>query len=343
MSPARATPLRLDAPACDGCRRCLAACRAHALKVGPGYIYVDWEKCDGCGTCAAACDRGAIQLKRGAPATDAARPTVSPATAAKVPAAPAWLPAAFRDRGASALTGSPTAPNAPTAAKAAPAADAPPWGIAEGALVLVVAIALLVGVQLLGAGATAPAISLVAYDLVLAAVVAVIAARHPGGLWHALRLDRLPEVSSVLLAVLAGVGCWGFQIAYRLAAMGLGVTPPVADGPNLTSLFGPGVLGAGATLLVVGLLGPLVEEAAFRGVLTGSVRGRFGVAVAIVAPALVFALLHASVWSFIPLTVLGLALGWLSVRSRSLWPAIVAHVIYNAVFVATALYVVARG
>jgi membrane protease YdiL (CAAX protease family) len=36
--------------------------------------------------------------------------------------------------------------------------------------------------------------------------------------------------------------------------------------------------------------------------------------------------------------VLGVALGWLAVRSRSLWPAVAAHVLYNAVFVGAALY-----
>jgi membrane protease YdiL (CAAX protease family) len=63
---------------------------------------------------------------------------------------------------------------------------------------------------------------------------------------------------------------------------------------------------------------------------------------AIGVSAVVFALLHASVWSLLPLTVLGVGLGWLAARSRSLWPAIAAHVLYNGVLVAAALYAAAH-
>ena len=58
-----------------------------------------------------------------------------------------------------------------------------------------------------------------------------------------------------------------------------------------------------------------------------------------IVSAFAFSLLHASAWSFLPLTVLGLSLGWLAQRGRSLLPAVLLHMAYNAVFVASALYV----
>jgi membrane protease YdiL (CAAX protease family)/NAD-dependent dihydropyrimidine dehydrogenase PreA subunit len=326
MSPARTTPLRLDAPACDGCGRCVPVCRQRAIRVGASYIFVDWAKCDGCGTCAKACDRGAIELR--APKQT---PGVVP-IAAPVPAAPV----ARKKQGDRPST---------TDAKPSPKRDAAvvTWGPADAALVVITAFALLIAVQMLGATAVGPGIVLVAYDAVVVALLFFLARRHGGGLLAALRLDKAPEIPSVLLAVAAGIGCWVVAIIYRISAMSLGFRPPVSDTANLTTLFGGGALGAVATVLVVGVLGPLVEEAALRGVLSGALRQRFGVAAAVVAPAIVFAALHASVWSFIPLTVLGLALGWLSVRGRSLWPAVVAHVLYNTVLVTAALYAAARG
>jgi membrane protease YdiL (CAAX protease family) len=52
------------------------------------------------------------------------------------------------------------------------------------------------------------------------------------------------------------------------------------------------------------------------------------------ASALLFASVHASVWpSPIPLFVLGLGLGWLAIRTRSIVPCIIAHALFNGVAV----------
>ena len=58
--------------------------------------------------------------------------------------------------------------------------------------------------------------------------------------------------------------------------------------------------------------------------------------------ALMFATLHGSLWSLLPMTFLGLALGRIASRRRSLWPAIILHVAYNAVIVAPAFLLAAK-
>jgi membrane protease YdiL (CAAX protease family) len=70
---------------------------------------------------------------------------------------------------------------------------------------------------------------------------------------------------------------------------------------------------------------------------------RLGRGWAIVLTALLFATLHGSLWSFVPMTFLGLALGRIASRRRSLWPAIILHVAYNAVIVAPAFLVAPSG
>ncbi len=329
MSARHATPLRLDPSACDGCLRCSTVCDRRALKIGPGYIFVDWERCDACGACAKACTTGAIERRGTAAAADG--PPVVPKPLTEAPAA------------AVAHANDAKANGARKPARATVLGLEAGWGLAEAALVVVTAFALLVLVQVFGPLAGNAGSTLLAYDAALAALLVFLAVRRRAGSFARFRLDRRPEVSSALLAVGLGVGCWAFAIAYRVSAMGLGFRPPASDSVNLASLFGPGIAGAAATIVVVGLIGPVVEEAALRGVLAGALKSRFGRAVAVIVPAVVFALLHASLWSFVPLTVLGLALGWLSVRSRSLWPAIVAHVLYNAVLVVAALYAVSRA
>lgn len=315
-----ATPLRLDTTDCDACGRCVARCVPRALKVGRGYIAVDWAACDGCGACADACDRGSIVLKA----------TPDPQPAAKAAPKPAAKPAA-----------GPTTSDTP-AAKAAASTGAPVWSPAEAALVLVAAFALYLGIQSIPGGVShAPVwagVVLLGYNAGIAALLWFLA-RHRGiEVVTALRLDVLPELSSLALAAGLAFGCWVFSVAYRAAAPLTGLQPPVGGGADLTTLFGAGAVGAVLTVIVVAVVGPVLEEALLRGVVLGALRGRLGVWVSIALSAVAFSLLHASVWSFLPLTVLGVALGWLAVRSRSLWPAVLTHVVYNALFVGAALY-----
>jgi membrane protease YdiL (CAAX protease family) len=308
---------------------------------------VDWERCTGCGTCAEVCDRGAITLRdaetredarvvpiesvRGkkAKGVKATRARTKKAGAKGAKAAGAGSPGATRGAGRAAETAGPVA-----------------WTLPEAALVLVVAFALLVGIQALPGGlAGAPVwagVTLLLYDVALGALLWFLAKRNGATLRAAFRLDVRPEVRNALLGVAVAVGCWLFSIAYRAAALFFGITPPASSGVDLARTFGPGALGLVLTVLVVALAGPLLEEVLLRGVVLGAVARRLGPWPAIVGCALAFALLHASLWSLLPLTVLGVGLGWLAVRSRSLWPAVIAHVLYNGVLVAAAFFAAAR-
>jgi MinD superfamily P-loop ATPase len=144
----RARPLALDPEACDGCGRCVRACPHNALKVGSGYIYVDWERCDGCGLCAGACDREAIAVRdEGSgglpPRTLAASATsTEPAAAAR-----GWLGLGKRSSGGIGKH-SASAPG-PSAAADLPV-DGPigaSWSGGEAVAVVVVGLALFVALQ----------------------------------------------------------------------------------------------------------------------------------------------------------------------------------------------------
>jgi membrane protease YdiL (CAAX protease family)/NAD-dependent dihydropyrimidine dehydrogenase PreA subunit len=334
-----ATPLRLDTTACNRCGRCAPLCKPKALRIGPGYIYVDWDRCDGCGKCADACDTGAISLREGR----------VPAAPAPVATAAAGAAAFGGAKGGSAAKATRSAPAAVAAAAAGRAPDGTAgvqWSLAEAGLVVVVAFALLVGVQVFASftGGAQPwsGVANVVYDAAILVLLWYLARRRSTGVLAALRLDLRPEWSSLALAPLVGVVCWLFAVTYRAAVQQIGFLPAGSSSTDLTAAFGPGVFGVVLTIAVVAVLGPLIEEAMLRGVLLGAVRPRIGAWPAIVLSAVVFALLHASVWSLLPLTVLGVGLGWLAARSRSLWPAILAHVVYNAVLLTFALLAAVR-
>ena len=93
------------------------------------------------------------------------------------------------------------------------------------------------------------------------------------------------------------------------------------------------LLGSGTTRLLIGAVvvfwGPFAEEIFFRGFLLGGLIGPLGGARAAIASAAVFAVAHIVVGSMIPLFITGLVLAWLYLRTKSIWPPLVAHSAQN--------------
>ncbi|TAN04568.1 MAG: CPBP family intramembrane metalloprotease [Rhodanobacteraceae bacterium] len=90
--------------------------------------------------------------------------------------------------------------------------------------------------------------------------------------------------------------------------------------------------------LLVVCVAPFVEELVFRGVLLSGLASRMHVGWAIVISAVIFGCAHLPdfkfAWYPVPaLVLLGLALAWLRVRTRSLWPSITLHATNNFVAV----------
>ena len=155
----------------------------------------------------------------------------------------------------------------------------------------------------------------------------------------------------------------GFGLRFAIGIWTVLVTRLTGQLPegNLQDVLGENGIGRGAWLvlnaLAIGLVGPVIEEIFFRGVgLRGALAGllrrsadrprladpRQRARIAIVATAAVFALLHVSevgdlvsALALLPgLFVAGLVLGWLTIRFGRLGPAVLTHVVFNAVAVA---------
>jgi membrane protease YdiL (CAAX protease family) len=90
--------------------------------------------------------------------------------------------------------------------------------------------------------------------------------------------------------------------------------------------------------LAVVLVAPFAEELLYRG-LGMRVLAFLGAPAAVVGTAAVFALSHGLVSALAPLGLFALGLGWLRLRSGSVWPAFLAHAAYNLTGVLVALYI----
>jgi sodium transport system permease protein len=85
--------------------------------------------------------------------------------------------------------------------------------------------------------------------------------------------------------------------------------------------------------LAFAVLPAVVEELFFRGFvlsgLTGSLRGRWGTTRAVIVSAALFALFHIFPEKWPPTFLMGLVLGFLAVRTGSIWPGMIAHALNN--------------
>lgn len=137
-----------------------------------------------------------------------------------------------------------------------------------------------------------------------------------------LRLSRpapwSPGFCALIFLGLANAGNIISGLLSRLMGIpGTGVSLP-AEGPALA-----------AAILALCFLPAIGEELLFRGALQGLMRP-CGSLAAIVAPALLFALLHLNLPQFIPAFLSGLFLGWLTERTGSIIPGMLLHLLNNA-------------
>lgn len=77
-------------------------------------------------------------------------------------------------------------------------------------------------------------------------------------------------------------------------------------------------------------IAPFAEELLFRGVIFSGLVQRMPLWGAAVLSGIIFGAAHGDPWGFVPLAVTGTGLALLYYRTRSLWPNILAHAVFNA-------------
>lgn len=159
------------------------------------------------------------------------------------------------------------------------------------------------------------------------------------GLALLLRLVPAPAVRTLGLGRLdwkaAGAGLVGFWMALPtvlatswLSSLVLGRSP-FSSNPVLEMVLHASPAAWVALGLMATVPGPLFEELVFRGLLFGTLRGSLGPAGAVLFSALAFALVHGDPQALLVLAALGALFAWLYQRTGSLWPAVIAHGLWN--------------
>ena len=124
------------------------------------------------------------------------------------------------------------------------------------------------------------------------------------------------------IAGLAGVLVWTYLVDLLNASF---LVPP-ETARDLLQEAGDSFLIA---FVLVGVWGPIAEEMFFRGFALPGLANRYSMAMAVVLSSALFALAHLDIASLVPTFILGLALGWVYLKSRSIWPCIFIHGLHN--------------
>ena len=143
-------------------------------------------------------------------------------------------------------------------------------------------------------------------------------------------------------ALLAGAG-WGVAawfgasvVTYAIVLLleRLGLQPDQQAAERAIGFLEPWLV-----VVAVVIVAPIAEEAFFRGVAFNAWLRERGRRFAYIGSAALFAAIHVSLVSLVPIFLLGLALAWVYRRTRSLVAPIAMHATFNAISVGIALLV----
>ncbi|WP_417451947.1 CPBP family intramembrane glutamic endopeptidase [Kordiimonas sp.] len=167
-------------------------------------------------------------------------------------------------------------------------------------------------------------------------------------IWRHLHAPQPPALASIGFAssrVSLGTTLAFVLLLYLVAAMLAGLYVQLVDyeGQQATTEM---IMEAGRNnlfvkvlmIIAVVVLGPVIEEVIFRGYLQSALADRFGPAIGICGGALIFGAFHFQPEAFPLLALIGAACGIAYHVTRSLWPAILLHIMNNAAFIVGLFY-----
>ncbi len=136
-----------------------------------------------------------------------------------------------------------------------------------------------------------------------------------------------------MLIVFGGIKLHGWQIGERIL--------PFVD-KNILSLASN--LNIAIIALVIVLVIPLIEEILFRGLLLSYLMQKYKNSIVVISSAIIYALLIATLLDgfnhIIPIFVFGLITSAITIKSQSLYPAIILHILNNLVYIVIEIFLI---
>lgn len=142
------------------------------------------------------------------------------------------------------------------------------------------------------------------------------------------RRTRLFRAAGLVAAVLV--------VAFVIQAIYVQFVLPEQE--QVTDMFGTGIPSFLLAMTIVAILTPVVEEMFFRGIIHQGLQQQFGFFPGALISTTIFTLAHISPTVYVPIFCLGFGFAILASRTRSVWPSIVAHFLWNSLGVAASFF-----
>ena len=92
------------------------------------------------------------------------------------------------------------------------------------------------------------------------------------------------------------------------------------------------------TIILVSMIVPICEEVFFRGFLINGLERKFNLKISLLISSGIFSIFHIHIGSLFPTFILGICLGLLYIKSKSIYPSIFIHSIHNFLAVIISKY-----
>ena len=104
---------------------------------------------------------------------------------------------------------------------------------------------------------------------------------------------------------------------------------------DIGATWDSGLVAIGITFFSIAILAPIAEELMFRGYLLESIKKLHGDVFAVIASSILFGLAHfPDPYTIGMATIGGVVYGYVKIRTGSLWPSIISHMIWNMIALA---------
>lgn len=138
--------------------------------------------------------------------------------------------------------------------------------------------------------------------------------------------EKVIQAKPVVMITITAVGT--YFLAILIASAIELISPETMEKYNTlmeTALGGSGLLAFVAAVI----LAPINEECIFRGLILRNLKKYFSIPVVIILQAVMFGIFHMNWVQGLYVLPIGAALGYVGVKSRSVWPCIYMHFVYN--------------
>lgn len=145
-------------------------------------------------------------------------------------------------------------------------------------------------------------------------------------------LLKKTKLMNIAIAVLIGTSVWLFNSGVLALLQLNGLLMEQFQGMNeiLNPLTEANLF---IMILTIGIVAPFAEEFLFRGVIYRTLSKNISIPVTIIIQGVLFGIYHGNLIQGVYASLLGIIFGFITYRTQSLWPAIIAHMINNTIAV----------